>query len=78
MLQQPNEGQCFSKRVLHFEKQKLVSAWNQRIGRKVASNDATWLSLLATFVITWRIKQINHQNIAKPFTHPSIMDKTIS
>ena len=41
MLQQPNESGSFSEGVLCLENQELVSVWDQRTGRMVASNDAT-------------------------------------
>ena len=64
MLQQSRQGE-----------QELVSTWDQRTGRKVASDSATWwllLWMLAAFEVTWRTKQISYHNIAEVLIHSGI------
>ena len=57
------------KEFFCFKRQELVSVWNQRTSKKVASDGATWWPLL--LILSW-IKQISYQKIAKLLTHPSI------
>ena len=68
-LQQLKEGGNFSEWVLCLKGEQLVSLWDQRTDKKLASVRVTQWPLLWIWVcFSWKIKQISYWNIAKLLT----------
>ena len=69
-FQQPRECGSFSERVLCLDKQELVSVWDQRIGKKMASDGLTQWPLfwmLGSFYFNLNNKINKFPNYCKTF-----------
>ena len=77
MLHQPRGGLNFSERVIHLERQELVSVWDQRTGRYVTSDSTTWwllLWMLSCLCYKLKNKANNWPKYCKTFDSPEYID----
>ena len=70
---QPKGGGTFNEGILHLERRDLISAWDQRTRRKMASDSISWwplLWILGCFYCNWKNKANKLLKYCKTFDSP--------